>query len=203
MDEPRHVVAPHREKPSYEVELKLPNSPEHSQDPEKNREWARNNPAAALDWALTAAEGPQRDAVVESVCPQLAQIDPAQAVDLAERSGAGCSNLLENMTMLWAQQDQRSAYEWAVTKPAGEERDRLLGRIAFVESKLDPKEAARLVAEEISPGNTQEEAAISVVYQWALQDRNAAKTWAQSFPPGSFRDRAVREVENVSVAGGS
>src|SRR5215216_6747625 len=67
----RHVVAPRRERSSSQIELALPDSPEHSQDPEKNREWAGNNPAAALDWALNAAEGPQRDAVVEAICPQL------------------------------------------------------------------------------------------------------------------------------------
>jgi hypothetical protein len=197
------VIASGRRPPIDTMALAQPDSPEQSQDLEKNREWTRNNPAAAVAWAMSAAEGPQRDTVVETVCPQLAQEDPAQAVDLAERAGSGCSNLLENMAMLWAQREERSAYEWAANKPDGEERDRLLGRIAFVESKSNPAEAARLVAEEISPGSVQEEAAVSVVYQWALQDRNAAKTWAQSFPPGSLRDRAIREVENVAGAGGS
>jgi hypothetical protein len=197
------VIASRRETPIDSLALAQPDSPEQSLDLEKNREWTRNNPAAAVAWAMSAAEGPQRDTVVETVCPELAQEDPAQAVDLAERAGTGCSNLLENMAMLWAQREERSAYEWAANKPAGEERDRLLGRIAFVESKSNPAEAARLVAEEISPGSAQEEAAVTVVYQWALQDRNAARAWAQSFPPGSLRDRAIREVENLAAAGGS
>jgi hypothetical protein len=191
----------HREDENNGIALALPTSPEHSQDLDNNREWARNNPTAALNWALKAEEGAQREAVVETVCPQLAQTDPAQAVDLAERSGPSCSNLLENMTLLWAQRDERSAYEWAANKPLGEERDRLLGRIAFAESASNPKEAARLVAEEISPGTAQEEAAVSVVYQWAQLDSNAAKAWAQSFPPGTLRDRAISEVENVVTGG--
>ena len=84
-------------------------------------------------------------------------------------------------------------------EPAGEQRDRLLQRIAFVEAKTDPAEAGRLVSEQMSPGQIQNEAAISVLYQWARQDAAAAQAWAESFPPGDLRDRAINEVKNVSA----
>jgi hypothetical protein len=86
-----------------------------------------------------------------------------------------------------------------LTQPAGEQRDRLLARIAFVESQTNPDAAVRLVVDQMSAGTAQAEAAISVMHQWALRDPAAAMAWAESFPPGDLHDRAVNEVNNVSA----
>lgn len=108
-------------------------------------------------------------------------------------------SLLENLAQQWAEQDMQATYEWASAKPTGEAKDRLLGRIALVESKHNPEEAARLVAEQISPGTVQDEAAISVIHQWALRDASAAMTWVQSFPESNLRYKAILEVQNIQV----
>jgi hypothetical protein len=86
-----------------------------------------------------------------------------------------------------------------LAKPPGEQRDQLLQRIAFVVAKTNPAEAAQLVSQQMSPGQTQTEAAISVLYQWTQQDPAAAMAWAESFPPGDLRERAINEVKNVSA----
>jgi hypothetical protein len=185
------------------------NSPVNSQDLDENRDWARNFPADALAWVKNAPEGKQRIAISEIVCSELAQTNPAAAVALAEKClGSGTNNvaqyLLDNMAQLWAAQDMQSASAWALAKPAGEQRDRLLQRIAVAESSANPDEAARLISEKMSPGQFQNEAAISVLYQWAQKDAAAAQAWAESFPAGDFRDRAIKEVKNVSaVAAGN
>ncbi len=106
-------------------------------------------------------------------------------------------NLLDNLAQQWAIQDVQAASTWALTKPPGEQRDRLLQRIAFVESRTNPEQAARLTVEQMSPGPTQSEAAISVLYQWARSDSGAALAWAESFPAGDLRDRAIKEVRNA------
>jgi thioredoxin-like negative regulator of GroEL len=126
------------------------------------------------------------------------------AVKLAENClGEGTNDtaqfLLDNMAQQWASQDMQAASAWALAKPAGGQRDRLLQHIALAESKTDPNQAAQLVAQQISPGQFQNEAAVSVVYQWAQQDAKAALTWAESFPAGDLRDRAIKEVKNVSA----
>jgi hypothetical protein len=163
------------------------------------RDWVTKNPNEALTWVSNAAPGPMRDDVSELICLQIAQSDPPKALALAESlGGSHTTNVLENVTQQWAEQDTSAAYAWAASKPAGEERNQLLGRIAFVESKTKPEDAARLVALEISPGATQDEAAISVLYQWCARDVNAAMAWAQSFREGSLRDRAIKEVEGVA-----
>ena len=185
------------------------NSPSNSQDLDQNREWARNFPADALAWVKNAPDGNQRVAIAEIVCPQLAQTNPAAAVTLAENClGSGTNNvaqyLLDNMAQQWAAQDMQAANAWATSKQPGEQRDRLLQRIAVAESKADPFQAAQLIVNQISPGPTQNEAAMSVIYQWAQKDAAAAQTWAESFPAGDFRDRAIKEVKNVSaVAAGN
>ena len=67
--------------------------------------------------------------------------------------------------------------------------------MAFTRSKENPVDAATLVVEWISPGEVQNEAAISVLHQWVLREPDAALAWAQLFPDENLRDRALKEVE--------
>lgn len=164
------------------------------ENPDELRDWARRNPERALDWMQSAEAGEARDTVVEIVCARVAESNPAEAVALAERYAGGCSNLLENLIHQWADQNEPAARAYAMNHPPGDERDRMLSRVAFTRSKEDAAEAAKLVAEWISPGDAQNEAAISVLQQWALRDPNGALSWAQLFPE-SLRDRALKEVE--------
>jgi hypothetical protein len=173
--------------------------PDVPQDPDEARSWARLYPAEAAAWVLSAPEGPARDAVAEMVCLQLAESDPSRAIALAERFGASCTNALEGIVHQWAALDDGAAYAYASRKPPGEERDRLLGRIALVRAYADPVEAARFVAAEISPGEIQNEAGMSVLHQWALRDTNSAAAWARLFPEGALRDRAISEVETITA----
>jgi hypothetical protein len=188
------------------VGLSLTNSdsPVNSQNLDENRDWARSYPADAAAWLASAPDGTQRVAVAEIVCPQLAQTNAAAAVKLAENClGEGTNDsaqfLLDNTAQQWAVQDMQAASAWALAKPAGEQRDRLLQRIAIAESSDNPADAARLISEQMAPGPTQNEAAISVVYQWAQTDAKAAMAWAESFPAGDLRDRAIKEVKNVTA----
>jgi hypothetical protein len=177
-------------------------SPINSQDLDQNREWARNFPGEALAWLENAPDGQQRLTIAEIAYSQVAQTNVVAAVILAENYLGSSTNdvaqfLLDNMAQQWASQDLPAASAWALAKPAGEPRDRLLQRIAIAESSANPADAARLISEQMSPGPTQNEAAISVVYQWAQKDAPAAMAWAESFPAGDLRDRAIKEVKNV------
>lgn len=178
-------------------------SPIHSQDLDQNRGWARTFPSDALDWLETSPDGPQSFAVAEIVCPQLAQTNVVAAVKLAEKRLNGTNDaaqhLLGTMVQIWAAQDIQAATDWALAKPGGQLRDLLLQHITFAESKTDPLKAARLVAEQMSPGQFQNEAAVTVAYQWAQRDAAAALAWSESFPAGDLRDRAIKEVKNVAA----
>ena len=181
-----------------------PGSPDNSEDWDQNWNWARTYPAEALKWLENAPEGPRREIMAEIVCPELARTDPARAVALAEQCNSSGTNFMkalrDGLVQQWAEQDTQAASAWTLAKPAGEEQDRLLWRIALVESKTDPEKAAQWVAEQMSPGSVQDEAAISIIYQWASRDANAAMEWVQSFPEGNLRYRAILEVENIQEA---
>jgi hypothetical protein len=157
-----------------------------------------------LAWLTNAPDGQQRLTIAEIAYSQVAQTNVVAAVKLAENYlGSSTNNaaqyLLDNMAHQWAEQDLQAASAWALAKPAGEQRDRLLQRIAIAESAANPAEAGRLISEQMSPGQFQNEAAISVIYQWAQKDAAAALAWAESFPAGDLRDRAIKEVKNVSA----
>jgi hypothetical protein len=117
-------------------------------------------------------------------------------VSLAEQYPAGGSNLLENLVQQRADQNEPAASDYAMTKSAGEERDRLLSQIAFARSKEDPADAAKLVAEWISTGEIQNEAAITVLHQWALRDPDAVRHGRSCFPP-AFCERALDELSTA------
>lgn len=174
-------------------------SPDDTEDLDEIRVWARSNPDAASAWLWNAPEGPKHDTVAEMVCAYWAEIDPAQAVALAERLHSGSGTLWESMVHQWARRDADSARDYALDQPPGEARDRLLNRVAYALSRENPVQAARLVSEEISPGALQEEAAISVLHQWAMRDVEAAAEWALGFPDGALRSRALRELENLAT----
>ena len=145
-----------------------------------------------------AAEVPDQE-TLERRCLQLADRDPREAVILASNTNDFTPHpgLLENLVGQWAAQDLQASYQWVLQQQPGESRDVLLERIAFVGSQSSPVAAARIVTDEMTPGQTQTEAAISVLHQWALRDLNAAAAWADAFPEGPLRQRAINEIEGL------
>ena len=105
--------------------------------------------------------------------------------------------MIENLSQQWATKNYSAALAFVVKLPAGEERDHLIQRVAFVQAQGSPLEAAQLVVAEIRPGLVQEEAVIMVVHQWALNDQGGAAAWVQRFPESKLRERAERELEGL------
>ena len=105
---------------------------------------------------------------------------------------------LEAVAERWAEKDFPAALNWALSRAASEQRDRLIARVAYVQSQTSPLEAATLVVEKIPVGRAQTEAAIAVLSQWALSDMDAAGQWGARFPEGDLRSRAYSELGNVA-----
>jgi hypothetical protein len=166
------------------------------------RDWARQQTEKAFEWALRQPDGPQRREVLVDVCYQVAQSDPAMAVSMAQQLclDQGQGAVMENLIQQWAGQDLIAAYSWAQEQLPSEEKDELMMRIAFVYSQTDPADAAQLVSEQIAPGQTQTEATMTVLHQWALQDMQGAVAWAQLFPAGTLRERAMNELNGMTQA---
>ncbi len=126
--------------------------------------------------------------IIEDLSDAIRHID-------ADNSKAG---QVENLTLQWAEKNLPAALNWAVQQPDGEMRDKLIGRVAFVQSRTAPAESACLVVEQIPPGPTQTEAIISIVHQWGLQNAETAATWVESFPEGDLKVRASWELRGVA-----
>ena len=167
------------------------------------QKWAAANPEAAAKWVARLADSNERDTMLSCVCFQVAEADPRQAIQILEQQGPGNDRremMLGNLAQQWAAQDLQAATTWASSYPAGENRDNLFLHIALAQSQTDPAEAAQMVAEQISPGPIQEEAAMSVLQKWAMQDMAGATAWAAQFPAGECYDRARTELAGIATA---
>lgn len=163
-------------------------------DPDRIRALAREDPAGALLALANTPPGENREAMLEIVCAEVAQFDPAQAVALASRFSGGNPLLLENLVHQWAAHDDIAAESHATALPAGELRNRLVSRVALARAKTRPAEAATLALAQIEPGDLQRETLIAIVHEWASQDVAQAAAWVGRFPAGPLRDRAAAEI---------
>lgn len=163
--------------------------------------WAAQDVAGAENWAAGAPEESERNSAVADVCFQVAQSDAAQAVEIAGRHGLGSAPgaVLQNLVQQWAAQDLSSAAGWIQQLPAGEQRSQMLERLAYVQAKTEPAAAASLVVDQIPAGPLQDEAAMTVLHQWAIRDLVSAAAWIRQFPPGSLRQRAERELQGIAA----
>jgi hypothetical protein len=162
--------------------------------------WAEGDAGAALEWAGRLQASRERDALVTDVCLRVCEDDPAEAARALQRHIAGDHphGGLEALAERWAERDFSTARDWALSQPAGSQRDRLIGRLAFHLAQDSPLEAATLVANEIPEGATQTEAVMTVLHRWAMRDPAAAAEWAGLFPEGELRTRAVHELEGIA-----
>ena len=161
--------------------------------------WAAQDSSAALAWAATLIDANEREVALTDVCLQVAQTNPAEAVKLREQYVPSDvpSPALANLAQQWAEKDFSAALAWTLARPPGEQRDQLIAHVAFVQAQTAPLEAANLVVDQMSPGEAQTEAAMSVLHQWGLQDLAAATAWVEQFPEGPVRARATLEIAGI------
>jgi hypothetical protein len=162
--------------------------------------WAATDAAAALNWAATLSDAGERDAILTDVCLEVAATDPAEAVKTRSQflTDTNPNSGLEALAQRWAEKDFPAALEWALTRAAGEQRDQLIARLAFIQSQTSPIEAGTLAVQNIPPGEAQTEAVMAVLHQWGLRDLPAAQQWVAQFPDGDLRTRAINELEGIA-----
>ncbi len=165
------------------------------------RLWAAQDAPSVLAWANQLPQRAERDAALSDACLQVAQASPRDAVRIAEQFGLAENPVIESVAQQWASKEFPAALEWTRALSAGSEREKILARLAYVQSERDPQSAARLVVQEIPPGPVQNEAAISVLHQWALRDFTSAAQWTDRFPAGELRDRAQNELAGIAIYG--
>jgi hypothetical protein len=110
-----------------------------------------------------------------------------------ENPNAGLAALAQR----WAEKDFAAALDWALTR-AGEQRNQLIARLAFIQSQTSPIEADTLAVQNIPPGEAQTEAVMAVLHQWGLRDLPAAQQWVAQFPDSDLRTRAINELAGIA-----
>ncbi len=161
------------------------------------QEWAKCDPAAAIAWAANLKDYAEMMTTLQEGCIQISQSNPEEAIAIATRFNSD-DGTLESIAQFWARKDLPAVLEWARRQSQGEQRDRLMARIAFVKAETLPVDAAVLVANEIAPGPTKNEAFISVLHQWGLRDRAAAAAWIGGVSEESLRARAITELVGLN-----
>ena len=163
--------------------------------------WAKQDPADAENWARQLGDPVERASALRDLCFQLAGTDAAGAVAKAQgyRLDAAPGTVLVNLVQQWAEQDLPGAANWIEARPAGEEREQMLWRLAIAQSATAPAEAVQLITDQIPAGPVQTEAAISVLHQWAIRDLAGARAWVELFPSGAVRERAENELSGIAA----
>jgi hypothetical protein len=141
----------------------------------------------------------ERYNVLLDACARWADYDPAEAISWIRQLGLNqtSSAPIEQIIQKWAAADFPAALNWANREPAGEQRELVMERLAFVHAQNQPSAAARLVVEQIPPGPIQIEATISVLHQWALSDFSGASAWVDRFP-SELQGRARAELDGIA-----
>lgn len=162
--------------------------------------WAERDAQAALEWAVSLSKPDEKDAMLTDVCLQLSETDPAEATQTLSLHSPGKNphGGLETLAQRWAERDFTAARDWVLSRPDGWRRDRLIARLAQSQALQSPREAATLVANEITEGATQTEAVLAVLHQWATQDAAAATEWIELFPESGLRTRAFAEIDGIA-----
>jgi len=84
-------------------------------------------------------------------------------------------------------------------QPAGEDKNRLVMRIALTQSGTDPVKAAQIVVAQMPAGPAQNRAALTVLNQWAMQDRSGATAWVDQFPGGELQTQARQMLAELAA----
>ena len=163
--------------------------------------WPKLDPDAALVWAAQLPDAPERAEARTRIISSLAEFAPEEAMKAAmtENETAQGDILIANVAQAWARLDPAAARKWTLNLPPGARRDGCVARIAMAEAQSFPGDAARFALLRLPDGPVLDETILAIVHRWAGRNAGAARRWAESFPAGPLRERALREVDDFST----
>ncbi|HEX2860297.1 MAG TPA: hypothetical protein VHN79_01600 [Lacunisphaera sp.] len=160
------------------------------------RLWTSADINGVVTWTASLLDDSDRTAAARAATAQVAQTDPAGAIELARLLGPAVEDgRMERLAQLWTEENPRAAQAWIENRPADAWSDRLLARIAHVRAQQEPAAAAGLVLNRMAAGAARDDALVNVARQWALRDPDAAAAWVDQFPAGPLRHRALASLE--------
>jgi RNA polymerase sigma factor (sigma-70 family) len=190
------------------------------------KEWARQDPEAALDWARTLGDQQQAGAY-SGVLGTIAATDPQEAATLALTLEAGDArkDILGKIAQSWARHSPEKALAWAATLASSESKRAT--SLAFESwSKTHPEKAAQYLDENPNPDHLEiiaskwsekdpesatswiaskkkspqrNSALAKTLWNWTTQTPKAATAWIESLPQGTSRDQAIAGLATAAI----
>lgn len=190
------------------------------------KEWARQDPRAALAWAQTLADQQQAGAY-SGVLGTIAATDPQQAASLALglKRGSARDDILAEIAESWARYSPVNALVWASTLPLSAREEatssaleswskthpekaaqyldenpnpKYLKIIASQWSKRDPEDTANWIASK-TESPQRDSALADTLWHWTTQTPKAATAWIEALPAGNSRDQAIAGLAVAAV----
>jgi hypothetical protein len=178
--------------------------------------WGEKDARSAAKWAKNLPPSPVRSHALLSLCADWAAADPQSAANFVINSPASdfpigggatssvaspadslASDVHSQMIFIignrWVVQNSGEAIKSVGQLPAGPDRDLLIVGITSSLAESSPSDAATLVAS-MTPGQQQNDAALTVLLEWGRSDPQAAANWLKLFPTGEFRDKAIHNL---------
>jgi hypothetical protein len=152
---------------------------------------------AALARAAKLTDADEREAARANIFATWAETDPRAVFLHLKAHGSGEADRYRHGIFFrqWADRDFKAAFDYAELQPADAGREELFGSLALVVARLSPAEAATIADRDMVPGPVRNETSMSILHQWARVDLARAAAWADSFPQGPLRDRALDEID--------
>lgn len=172
---------------------KLPAGAQRNATQNVVREWAQEDPKAALDYALTHETGELQTAMISAVANQWGNRDPQEALTYARSLPAGDKRdqMIKNMISSWASQDPKAASAVVSAMPdSDKERANLAASVARNWGQNNIAEAAGWVSG-LSEGKARQQAMNALTQQWADFDTAKATSWLSSQPVSDSRDSVI------------
>lgn len=157
------------------------------------KEWVRQDPAAALEWARSLPENQQGGAYV-GVLGTLAGTDPAAAASLAVQldPGGARHNVIGDIAESWARKSPQEALDWA--RSLDDQDGRTATRKALGGWALTEPAAAATYLDQLPAAEVDGQLLKSVAGPWTSQAPAAAATWVASRPEGDGKNQAMGDV---------
>ncbi|MBP7951457.1 MAG: hypothetical protein KA004_17575 [Verrucomicrobiales bacterium] len=156
------------------------------------REWAKQDPQAALAWAKELPEG-MRGGALEGVLGTMMTENPTGAAKIAMEmpEGDDRARVLGQMAEGWASRNPEEAMKWVAGLPESE-RGEATKRALNGWAMEDPKAAAAWIG--TLPADRQDENLSAVAGRWAWQQPAEAAAWVAGQAEGEGKKEAVRNV---------
>lgn len=170
-----------------------------------SRLWGENDAEGAFAWAQSLPDTQESVLASRAVCLSLSRTNPSAAV---ERCGDFSDDPMgdaafQGIFQAWVQSDVSAASEWLAAQPASPRLDRLRQRHVLVLAKASPLAALGVVQQGFAAQADKDEAVITVLHQWGLQDPIAARDWVHNSAPQELKARALAEIDGIENYGAS